>query len=62
MGLFDSLTSLTKAAVGTVIAGPVAAVADVITMGGALTDQDKPYSAQVAEDVWDNLKDAAKPD
>lgn len=62
MGLFDSITSIAKATVGVVVAGPVAAVADVITMGGALTDQDKPYTAQVAEDVWDNVKDAAKPD
>ena len=58
--MFGILESLTKAAVG-VVATPVALVADVITMGGALTDKDKPYTAEALEDVYDNLKNATKP-
>ena len=54
------LESLTKAAIG-VVTVPVAAVADVVTLGGALTDQDKPYTAQAVSDVVQNLEDAAKP-
>lgn len=60
MGMFDILESLTKAAVG-VITVPVAVVADVVTLGGALTDKDKPYTAEAVSDVVQNLKDASKP-
>jgi len=59
MSLFDALGSLTKAAVAVVVT-PIDVVADVITLGGALTDQDKPYTAQRAEDIMRNLKDATK--
>lgn len=58
--MFGILESLAKAAVG-VVTTPVALVADVITMGGALTDKDKPYTAEALEDVYDNLKNATKP-
>lgn len=30
---------------------PIAAVKDVVTMGGALTDQEKPYTIQKLEDA-----------
>lgn len=53
--------SLLKAACS-VVTVPVSLAADVITMGGALTDQDKPYTAQALGDLVDNLKDATKPD
>lgn len=59
MSLFDTLGSLTKAAVAVVIT-PVDLLADAITLGGTLTDQDKPYTAQRAEDIMRNLKDATK--
>lgn len=39
---------------------PVAVLKDVVTMGGALTDQDKPYTIQKLEDVgkdWDAAKE-----
>jgi hypothetical protein len=39
---------------------PVAVVKDVVTMGGALTDQDKPYTQQKLEDLgddWNEIKD-----
>jgi predicted benzoate:H+ symporter BenE len=59
--MFGILESLTKAALG-VVTIPVAAVADVVTMGGALTDKDEPYTASAVSDVVKNLTDAAKPD
>jgi hypothetical protein len=49
---------LLKAVVGVVVETPVALVADVITMGGALSDQDKPYTAQALEKVMDNVTKA----
>lgn len=58
--MFGILESLTKAAVGAVTI-PVALVADVVTLGGALTDKDRPYTADAVSDVVQNLKDAAKP-
>lgn len=56
--MFDMLTSLAKAALA-VVTVPVALVADVVTLGGALTDKDQPYTA--VEDMVGNLKDAAGP-
>lgn len=58
--MFGMLTSLAKVAVG-VVATPVALVADVVTLGGALTDKDQPYTADALSDVLQNLKDAATP-
>lgn len=58
LGMFESLA---KAAVA-VVTVPVAVVADVVTMGGVLTDKEKPYAAEAVEDFVDNLKDAATPD
>lgn len=59
--MFGMFESLAKAAVA-VVTVPVAVVADVVTMGGVLTDKDKPYTAEAVEDFVDNLKDAASPD
>ena len=56
--MFDTLPKLTKAAVGVIVL-PVDAAADIITLGGALSDQDKPYIAQRAEQIMDNLKKAS---
>ncbi len=56
MGLFDSLAK----AVVNVVSLPVTVVADVITMGGALTDEEIPYTAQALEDLLENLQDAGK--
>lgn len=58
--MFGMLESLTKAAVG-VVTTPVALVADAITLGGALTEQEKPYTAQHLEKVKDNLDEALEP-
>lgn len=59
--MFGILESLTKAALAAVTV-PVAVVADVVTLGGALNDKDKPYTAEAVEDFVDNLKNATKPD
>ena len=55
------LESLAKAAVA-VVTVPVSVVADVVTLGGALTDKDQPYTADAVGDLVDNLKDATRPD
>lgn len=57
MGLFDSLTK----AIVNVVSLPVTAVADVITMGGALADEEIPYTVQALSDLVDNIQDAGKP-
>ena len=56
-GLFEDLA---KAAVA-VVATPVAVAADVVTLGGSLTDRDKPYTAEQVSNVVKNLENAAKP-
>ena len=58
--MFGMIESLAKAAAA-VVTVPVAVVADVVTLGGALTDKDQPYTAEAVEDFVDNLKDATKP-
>lgn len=59
--MFGMLESLTKAALG-VVTVPVAVVADVVTLGGVLTDKSEPYTAEAVSDVVKNLKNAANPD
>lgn len=59
--MFGILGNLTKAAVGIVIETPLAVVADVITMGGVLTDKDEPYTATAVEKVMQNIEDATDP-
>lgn len=54
------LESLAKAATA-VVTVPVGVVADVITLGGALTDKDRPYTAEAIGGLVDNLKDASRP-
>lgn len=56
-GIFESLT---KAALG-VVTVPVAVVADVVTLGGVLTDKAKPYTVEAVSDVVKNLKNASQP-
>lgn len=58
--MFGMLESLAKAVVG-VVTVPVAAVADAVTLGGALTDKDRPYTADAVSDVVQNLKEATRP-
>ena len=58
--MFGMLGNLAKAAVGVVIETPIAVVADVVTMGGALTDKDQPYTATALEKVMENVENATK--
>ena len=52
--------SLLKAVVGVVIETPIAIAADVITLGGALTDKNKPYTATAIEKIVENVQDSTK--
>ncbi len=40
----------------------VGVVADTVTLGGALTDQDKLYTVQAAERLMDNVEDVFNPE
>lgn len=59
MGIFSSLT---KAVVGAVIETPVALVADVVTMGGAMNERDEPYTASAVRKIVQNIEDATEGD
>lgn len=59
--MFGLLTSLSKAAVG-VVTLPVTVAADVLTLGGSLTDKPQPYTVTRVEDIVENLEDAVKRD
>lgn len=58
--MFGMLESLAKAVVGAVIETPVAIAADIVTMGGALTDKSEPYTATAIKGVVKNVQEAAK--
>lgn len=58
--MFDILSSFVKAAVN-VVTLPVSVIADVATMGGHLTDKDKPYTLEAVEDILQNLENAGSP-
>ena len=58
--MFGMLESLAKAAVS-VVTVPVAVAADVVTLGGALTDKEKPYTANAVSDLIENLQNATDP-
>lgn len=53
-------SSLLKAVVGVVVT-PVAVAADIVTLGGSLTDKDVPYTATAVSDIVKNLENATKP-
>jgi hypothetical protein len=53
-------TNLFKAAVGAVIETPVAIIADVVTLGGSLTDKDEPYSVTAIKGVVENVQASTK--
>ena len=58
--MFGLLEDLAKAAVG-VVKLPLDVAADAITLGGALTEKDKPYTIEGVSDVMQNLKNAVSP-
>lgn len=51
---------LFKAVVGVVVETPVALVADVVTLGGVLTDTKQPYTADALEKVVKNVKESTE--
>ena len=53
--------SLLKAAIG-IVTAPIDVIADVVTLGGSLTDKDEPYTTAKISDVMRNLADASDPD
>jgi len=55
MGLFRKLLKTTIH----VVTLPVDIVKDVATMGGALTDEDKPYTAQKFQRLGDDLEEVS---
>lgn len=59
--MFGMLGSLAKATVGVVVQAPIALVADVVDLGGALTDRPQPRIVDVIEGVLKNINDAADP-
>ena len=60
--MFKLLGDLTKAVVGVVVETPIAVVADVVTMGGVLSDKDEPYTATALKGVMQNIENATDPD
>ena len=56
--MFDNLF---KAVVGTVIETPIAVVADVVTLGGSLTDQESTYTSEAVSKVLENIQESTKP-
>jgi len=60
--MFALLNDLAKAAVGVVVETPVAIAADVLTLGGSITDKDEPYTATALKRVMDNVEHAVTPD
>jgi len=59
--MFGILGDLTKALVGVVVETPIAIVADALTLGGLITDKDKPYTATALKGVMKNVENATKP-
>jgi hypothetical protein len=60
--MFKIMKSLTKAAVGATIVTPVSIAADIVTLGGVITNRNKPYTSEAISDIMDNLKDASNPE
>jgi hypothetical protein len=64
--MFGIIGSLTKAVVGVVVEAPIAIAADVMTLGGTLTDKNQcggeTYTETALKGVMKNLENATKPD
>ncbi len=57
--MFGILGNLTKAAVG-VVTLPIKVVADVATLGGAVTDRQRTYTGEAVSQVLKNIDKATK--
>lgn len=55
--MFESLAKILLSPVDVAIS----VVADTVTLGGALTEEEKPYTAQAAERLMDNVDDVFDP-
>lgn len=51
---------LLKATVGLVVETPIAVVADVVTLGGTLTDRNETYTGEAIGKVVENIQDSTK--
>ena len=60
--MFGIIGSLTKAVVGVVVETPVALVADMLTLGGSITDKSEPYTVTAVKGVLRNIENATQPD
>ena len=60
--MFGMLGDLTKAVVGVTIETPLSIAADVVTLGGAMTDRDEPYTATAVKKIVQNVENATDPD
>ena len=58
--MFSLLNSLVKASVGVGVETPLAFIADTVTLGGALTDKEVPYTAEALEKILKNLKESTE--
>ena len=62
--MFDILGNLTKAVVGVIIETPIAVAADIITLGGTLSDKNQcggeTYTTTALKKVMKNVEDATK--
>lgn len=58
--MFGILKSAVKAATS-VVDVPVSVAADVVTLGGSLTDKDEPYTSKAAKRLVKNVSDMADP-
>lgn len=60
--MFGIFSDLTKAVVGVVVETPIAIAADMLTLGGSITDKDEPYTATALKNVMNNIEHATKHD
>jgi len=58
--MFGIFEDLAKAVVGVVIETPIAIAADVVTLGGILSDKDQPYTVTALEKVVQNVENTTK--
>lgn len=54
--------SLIKATVGAVVEVPLSAAADVLTLAGALTEREEPYTVTACKKVMRNVEAATSED
>jgi len=59
--MFGFVSDIAKAAIGIVFA-PVSIAADILTLGGSMTDRDEPYTVTSVRNVMRNLENAVDPD